>query len=380
MKKRNLFCLRLLILSFLLALLPSTASAQIILERKYMVNSRGDVHTSWEGGTSDNYAYQSLRFRFDNNRSLQIGYFNAYYWDDSRTTKRQGVYIISYQGDNKIKEWYIEPRNNNAWVNEKIVIDKTGKVNYYSNGNYKGQEMFADLELENATSFVVDIDPYGWWYTHYHYMDDFKLTTPNQTITDNFNDGILNTAIWQNPENPDGVREEDGILKAEQLRTDKDFHLRSHPIDLSWGGSGTGTDPTGGSMALKIWQSDGQVMTISLDDEPKTSYSDGNLIIKTNKTTVTFPLEKVLKYTYVTDPTGISSPQTVSSKLSSDGQTLTFTGLRANTQIALFNMAGQLLRTINSGDQSKTVVSLSNLPVGVYVVKVNGVTFKMMKR
>lgn len=205
---------------------------QIVLERKYMVDSHGDVSTNWEGRTSDNYAYQSLRLLFDNDRSLQIGYLNAYYWDDSRTTKRQGVYIISYQGDKKIKEWYIEPRRNNTWIKEKIVIEKTGKVRYYSDDNSMGEEIFSELELENAKNVFVDVDPYGWWYTHYHHMDDFKLTTPAKVISDNFDDGIINTNIWQQPKNPDGVREEDGIMKTEQLRTDKDFHLRSNPIPL----------------------------------------------------------------------------------------------------------------------------------------------------
>ena len=46
---------------------------------------------------------------------------------------------------------------------------------------------------------------------------------------------------------------------------------------------------------LQIWQSDGNVMTIKLSEEPKTSYADGNLVIKTTKTSITFPLEKVVK-------------------------------------------------------------------------------------
>ena len=44
---------------------------------------------------------------------------------------------------------------------------------------------------------------------------------------------------------------------------------------------------------LKVWQADGQVLTISLADEPRTTYSDGNLIITSAKSTVTLPLEKV---------------------------------------------------------------------------------------
>jgi hypothetical protein len=87
---------------------------------------------------------------------------------------------------------------------------------------------------------------------------------------------------------------------------------------------------------LQIWQSDGQVMTIKLSEEPKTSYADG--------------------------------------------ETLTFTNLRPSTTIQLYNVAGQLLSIVRSDEQNKATVSVSRLPIGVYVVKVNGVTYKITKR
>ena len=101
------------------------------------------------------------------------------------------------------------------------------------NGLFMGEKVFdVDPDLINAPRVYLDINPWGWWVGHYQYMDDFKITTPAVTISDNFDDGILDTNIWQTPVNPDGVREEDGIVKMEQLRTDKDFHLRSVAIPL----------------------------------------------------------------------------------------------------------------------------------------------------
>ena len=133
-------------------------------------------------------------------------------------------------------------------------------------------------------------------------------------------------------------------------------------------------------MVLQVWKSDGQVININLNEEPKTTYSDGNLVITTTKTTVTYPLESVRRYTYASASTGIETPKSVSSVLSSDGETLTFTNLKAGTSIKLYNVAGQLLRTITSGAESSTTVSVSQLPTGVYVVKVNDATYKITKR
>lgn len=132
-------------------------------------------------------------------------------------------------------------------------------------------------------------------------------------------------------------------------------------------------------LVLQVWLADGKVMNINLNEQPVTTYSDGQLIITTTKTTVTFPLEQVVKYTY-TDATGISSPEAVGSKMSADGESITFTGLKPNTPVYLYTVAGQLVKTVTATGQSKTTVSVSGFPVGVYVVKANGVTFKITKR
>lgn len=132
-------------------------------------------------------------------------------------------------------------------------------------------------------------------------------------------------------------------------------------------------------MVLQVWQADGKVMSINLNEQPVTTYSDGQLIIKTTKTTFTFPLEQVVKYTY-TDATGISTPSAMGSQFSADGESITFTGLKPNTPVYLYTVAGQLLKTVTATGQSKTVVSVSRFPVGVYVVKANGVTFKITKQ
>ncbi len=131
---------------------------------------------------------------------------------------------------------------------------------------------------------------------------------------------------------------------------------------------------------LKVWQANGQVLTISLADEPRTTYKDGNLVITSTKTSVTLPLEQVRRYTYETVSTGIVEPKVVHATISKDGETLTLTGLKPGTTLQLYNVAGQLLRTLTSGSQSKTVVTVSNLPSGVYVVKANDVTYKITKQ
>lgn len=130
---------------------------------------------------------------------------------------------------------------------------------------------------------------------------------------------------------------------------------------------------------LQVWFADGHMTSFSLDLSPKTTYKDGNLVITMIKNSVTYPLEQVRRFTYGYSSVDINTPK-IDVVFSSDGETLTFTGLRPHTPISLYNVAGMLLKTIDSGNSQKAVVSASHLPVGVYVVKVDGGTYKIMKR
>lgn len=132
-------------------------------------------------------------------------------------------------------------------------------------------------------------------------------------------------------------------------------------------------------MILQIWLSDGNVVNIDLNEQPVTRYVDGNLIITTTKTTISYPLEKVAKYTYVSAE-GIASINVMRSIISKDGESLTFSGLKQGTEIAVYSSSGQMMRKTKSGPHAKTIVSVSDLPTGVYLVKVDAITYKITKR
>ena len=205
----------------------STSNGQIVMERKYMVHHGGS------------YNYPGLTFKIDNdpNRTLTLGYFNTRYWRGAYGNSINGIHIIMNEAKNDnpdeyYKEWYIAPLILDEWVKEKLIINVDGYVKYYMNDQLMGEEFFDGLNLKDAKKVSVEISPYGWWTGHYHYMDDFHLSTPATSISDDFNDGVINTDIWRTPINPDGVREEDGIIKMEQLRTDQDFNLYIDDIPL----------------------------------------------------------------------------------------------------------------------------------------------------
>lgn len=132
-------------------------------------------------------------------------------------------------------------------------------------------------------------------------------------------------------------------------------------------------------MLLQIWQSDGQVVTINLNEEPVTTYSEGNLIITTTNAVISYPLENVVKYTYISAD-GITTLESMNTKFSQDGETLIFSGLKQDTEIAIYSSAGQMMKRVSPNGLDKVSVSVSSFSPGVYLIKVNSITYKITKR
>ena len=106
----------------------------------------------------------------------------------------------------------------------------------------------------------------------------------------------------------------------------------------------TNTTGLSSTTVLKVWQADDQVTTISLDDEPCTTYSDGNLIITSSKETLTFPLEMVRRYTYETVANGTRDANPTRAIISKGVEKLTQIGLKPQA-VNPYNVASRQQRT-----------------------------------
>ena len=136
-------------------------------------------------------------------------------------------------------------------------------------------------------------------------------------------------------------------------------------------------------IVLKVLLSDDQVLSINLNEEPRTTYQDGNLVITTTQNSITYPLEIVKRFTYVSASSGIDTLEQLNVTFSKDGELLTFTGLKPYTIVSLYNVTGLLLRTIDTIDNQKVVISASQFPPGIYVIKINDGTcgtYTILKR
>lgn len=133
---------------------------------------------------------------------------------------------------------------------------------------------------------------------------------------------------------------------------------------------------------LVVWLTDGSKVYHDLADEPTTTFADGSLLLTTAKTSISYPLDKVLRYTYEGVYSSLSAPTLQPGEVffSQEADGMTFAGLPAGTLIQLFSPDGKLLGQQTAAEGQKVEVSAKGMPAGTYIVKAGDATYKFLKK
>lgn len=131
---------------------------------------------------------------------------------------------------------------------------------------------------------------------------------------------------------------------------------------------------------LQVVKMDGQTHTINLNQEPVTTYEDGNLVITTINAIVTYPLEVVRKFVFISGTEDIQNIKGDRFEISKDGRFLTLSGLEKDTDAYLYSVNGMLMERIHVTASTSISINLESYPLGVYMIKVDGATYKIMNQ
>ena len=132
------------------------------------------------------------------------------------------------------------------------------------------------------------------------------------------------------------------------------------------------------SPKLVVWMTNGEKVMYELATLPKTTYTPTDLVISTTMVTVSYPLDKVSKYTYESIATGIDDVDS-GFGLYQKGDDFIFSNLKKGEKVEVYSVDGKLVTTQTSAGHSSVVVSLNRLPKGVYVIKADATDYKVMK-
>ena len=132
---------------------------------------------------------------------------------------------------------------------------------------------------------------------------------------------------------------------------------------------------------LVVKLKNGAETTFILKDKPNVTFEGTNLKVASDKETVTFALSDVLRFTYVKkDASGIDEAVADPTKVSFENDVLVISLLKQGASVNIYSLDGKLLRQLKATHSGTYRLNLSELSKGLYLVKADNVTYKIMKQ
>lgn len=140
---------------------------------------------------------------------------------------------------------------------------------------------------------------------------------------------------------------------------------------------------TTGSAQVKyliVNRTDGSQVSFALADDPRVQNSATELIVSSASTTITVPFSELKNYTFSdTETTEVVSVKTDPTHFI-DGESIIFTGLKANEDITIYSLEGRQMSRWQANASGQANVDISQLGQGIYIVKTSSSSFKFIKK
>ena len=133
--------------------------------------------------------------------------------------------------------------------------------------------------------------------------------------------------------------------------------------------------------SLVVWQKDGTVVLFNLGEKPRVTYSGDNVIVKSSST-VEYEFQSIKKMSYSTDDIDRINDLTVKQVkpfTNSDG-TITFLPAEEELHVRIILMNGIVVKDFLVRKGESSTLPLLSSPEKIYMINVNGVTYKIKTR
>ncbi|RHA87646.1 T9SS C-terminal target domain-containing protein [Segatella copri] len=127
--------------------------------------------------------------------------------------------------------------------------------------------------------------------------------------------------------------------------------------------------------SLFVSFNDGSKIEFALSTLPEVTFGNDKMTVKSTATTASYELWKVSTFTYGTT-TGIK--QVENNKFAFEGDRIIVDG--TNNKVSAFALDGKAIKLspITAGD--KTIINLSELTHGIYIIKINNKSIKVARQ
>ena len=134
------------------------------------------------------------------------------------------------------------------------------------------------------------------------------------------------------------------------------------------------------------WLNDGSRTAYALGQHPVVTYTNGELLLTTTQQQVAYAAGDVRKFTFsVSDiscdvPTSVASPLEQSQQFSLQQGKVHFSGCPAGSPITVYTLDGKQMQTVTTDETGNATIDIASYPTGVYIIKTETITHKIIKR
>lgn len=133
------------------------------------------------------------------------------------------------------------------------------------------------------------------------------------------------------------------------------------------------------SLMIKLLS--GETLSFMLDECPKITFSDTELIITSELYETSYPLADLNNYTFsFKDASGIKSVESGDDKVLQTENMISINGLNPQADIIVYSVNGIIVVSTVADKNGNATVNLSGLPHGVYIVKYGKKSTKICKK
>lgn len=133
---------------------------------------------------------------------------------------------------------------------------------------------------------------------------------------------------------------------------------------------------------LTIHQKSGVQISFGFDDKPVITYTDNDLVLKTTKTVVQYPLESLLKLTFNDAETAVKPVLKEGKKpaLVLDSYAVNISGAKSGVEVTVFSADGKSVNSYKTSPDGNVSFSIADLTEGVYIIKSENLSVKILKK
>lgn len=132
---------------------------------------------------------------------------------------------------------------------------------------------------------------------------------------------------------------------------------------------------------LVVCAKDGSKVAYALSEKPLVTFTETDLVVKTLSIEVNYPIDKMARITYEQEALDdkvdlLTDNQAMVNK----GDYLLFPNLKSGDSVIIYSSNGVLVADKKIGADGEYVFPLNEVPIGIYMVVVNDVTYKIVKK